>query len=248
MTLDLIALGALVFFAIWGAFSGFARQVAQAVAAVGAVLAAAPSGRFFAEPMSHALQSSLTVGVVIATIVSFLVVYLFVRFLLTQILRRILAGKDPKNRTADRTLGFFLAATKTAATMWIALSAATFVENNLVLAGKKYTFTPKDSKLVSLARSNNFIELVQFSGAKDLALAARLASDPKQAEKLKSDPDYAALMKDERFRQVLQGDAWKKALESGDVRALMQNNQLVELIHDPKMGRRLERLAAMSER
>ena len=46
------------------------------------------------------------------------------------------------------------------------------------------------------------------------------------------------------IRQLLQGDAWKKALESGDVRGLMQNNQLVELIHDPKMGHRLERLAA----
>ncbi len=248
MTLDLICLGALAFFAIWGAFSGFARQVAQAVAAVGAVLAAAPAGRFFAEPMSHALQSSLTVGVVIATIVSFLVVYLFVRFMLTQILRRILAGKDPKNRSADRGLGFMLAATKTAATMWIALSAATFVENNLVLAGKKYTFTPKDSKLVAFARTNNFIELVQFSGAKDLAMAAKLASDPKQADKLKNDPDFAVLMKDERFRSVVQGDQWKKALESGDVRGLMQNNQLVELIHDPKMGRRLERMAAMSEK
>ena len=88
---------------------------------------------------------------------------------------------------------------------------------------------------------------MQFSGAKDLVLAAKLATDPKAAEKLKDDPDYTALMKDSRFRQVLQGDAWKKALETGDVRGLMQNNQLVELIHDPKMGHRLERLAAQAD-
>lgn len=159
----------------------------------------------------------------------------------------MLAGKDPKNRSADRTLGFLLAGAKTAATIWIALSAATFVENNLVLAGKKYTFTPKDSKLVGLARQYNFIETVQFSGAKDLALAAKLAADPTQANKLKNDADYAALMKDSRFRQVVQGDAWKKALESGDVRGLMQNNDLVELIHDPKLNHRLERLAEKAE-
>jgi membrane protein required for colicin V production len=247
VTLDLLALGALAFFAIWGAFSGFAKQVAQAVAGIGAVIAAAPAGRFFAEPVAKAIQSSLTVGVVVATIVSFLAVYLLVRFILTQMLRRLLAGKDPENRSADRLLGFFLAAAKAGVTIWIALSAATFVENNLVLAGKKYTFTPKDSKLVGLARRYNFIETMQFSGAKDLALAAKLASDPKQADKLKNDPDYAALMKDSRFRQVLQGDAWKKALESGDVRGLMNNNQLVELIHDPKMGNRLERLAAQAD-
>lgn len=246
MTLDLIALGALAFFALWGAFSGFARQVAQAVAGVGAVIAAAPAGRFFAEPMARALQSSLTVGVVVATVVSFIAVYLLVRLVLTLILRRLLAGKDPQNQSSDRLLGFGLAAAKASVAIWIGLSAATFVENNLVLAGRKYTFTPKDSKLVALARRYNFIETVQFSGAKDLVLAAKRAGDAKAAQKLKDDPDYAALMKDSRFRQVLQTDAWKKALESGDVRGLMQNNQLVELIHDPKMNHHLERLAAQS--
>ena len=54
-------------------------------------------------------------------------------------------------------------------------------------------------------------------------------------------------MKDQRFRQVMQGDAWKKALESGDVRGLMQNNQFVELIHDPKMNPRLARLAKQAD-
>ena len=247
MTLDLLALGALALFAIWGAFSGFARQVAQAVAGVGAVIAAAPAGRFFAEPMAKAIQSSLTVGVVVATLVCFIVIYLFVRTILTTILRRILAGKDPKNRSADRTLGFLLGGAKTAVALWIGLSAATFIENNLVLAGKKYTFTPQDSKLVVLARRYNFIQTVQFSGAKDLVLAAKVARDPQEAARLKDNPDYAALMKDSRFRQVVQGDAWKKALESGDVRGLMQNNQFVELIHDPKMNQRLERLAEQAD-
>ena len=247
MTLDLIALGVVAFIAIWGAFSGFARQVAQAVAGIAAVAAAAPLGRFFAEPMSKALQSSLTVGVVIATIVSFLAIYLLGRLLLTMILRRLLAGKDPKNRGADRTLGFLLGFTKAATMLWLGLSAATFIENNLVLAGHKYTFTPKDSKLVALARQYNFIETMQFSGAKDLALAAKVATDPRAAARLKEDPDFTALMKDSRFRQALQGDAWKKALETGDVRALMQNNQLVELIQDPKMNHRLERLAAQAD-
>lgn len=247
MTLDLICLSIFAFFAIWGAFSGFAKQVAHALAGIGAVIAAAPAGRFFAEPMAKGLQSSLTVGVVAATIVSFLAVYLLVRLVMTLFLRRLLAGKDPQNRTADRVLGFGLGATKTAAALWLGLSAATFVENNLVLAGHKYTFTPKDSKLVALARQYNFIETVQFSGAKDLVLAAKIAGDPKAAQKLKDDPDYAALMKDPRFRAVLQTDAWKKALESGDVRGLMQNNALVELIQDPKMNHHLERLAAQAD-
>jgi hypothetical protein len=50
-------------------------------------------------------------------------------------------------------------------------------------------------------------------------------------------------MKDSRFRRVLQTDAWKKALETGDIRGLMANNDLVELIQDSKMSHHLERLA-----
>lgn len=243
MTLDLLVLGALALFAIWGAFSGFARQVAQSAALVGAGFAAVPAGRFFAEPFAQGLKTSLTVGVVVATIVSFIVVFLFGRLLLTLVLRRLLSPKDPENRSADRVLGFLLGGVKTAATVWIALSAATFVEHHLVLAGKKYTFTPKDSKAVAVARHYNFIEWVQFSGAKDLARAAKVASDPKTSAALKNDVDYVALMKDPRFRQLVQGDAWKKALESGDVRALMQNNGLVELLQEPKLLRHVERLA-----
>lgn len=247
MTLDLIALGAVALFALWGAFSGFARQVAHAVAGVAAVIAAAPAGRVFAEPMARALKSSLTVGVVVATILSFLLVYVLVRLVLTAVLKRLLAGKDPENRSADRALGFGLGGLKTAVAVWIGLSAATFVEHNLVLAGKKYTFTPKDSRLVALARQYNFIERVQFSGARDLVRAAKVAGAPKAASRLKDDPDYAALMKDTRFRQVLQSDAWKKALDTGDVRALMQSNQLVELIQDPTMSGHLQRLAAQPD-
>lgn len=247
MTLDLIVLGAIALFAVWGAFSGFARQVAQSIALVGAGFAALPGGHFFAGAVSKALQTSLTVGVVVATVASFVVVFLVGRLLLTLALRRLLSPRDPENRSADRLLGFLLGAVKTTATLWVALSAATFVENNLVLAGKKYSFTPKDSKAVAIARGYNFIESFQFAHAKDLALAARVAADPKAASKLKDDPSYAALVKDPRFRALTQGSAWKKALETGDVRGLLQSNGAVELLQDPKLAPHLERLASQAD-
>ncbi|MFO0597587.1 MAG: CvpA family protein [Myxococcaceae bacterium] len=247
MTLDLIALLLIALFALFGMLSGFSKQVAQAIAGIAAVTAAVPCGRFFGEPMAQGLKSSLTVGVVAATIVSFVLVYLVVRLILTAFLKRLLSGKDKDNRAPDRVLGLMLAGLKAAAMLWIGASAATFVENNLVLAGKKYTFTPKDSKLVAISRQYNFIELVQFSGGKELALAAKVADDPKAAAKLKDDPDYAALMKDGRFRRLVASDAWKKALETGDVRGLMNNNELVELIQDARMSHHLERLAAQGE-
>lgn len=243
MTFDLVALVVVGLFALWGAFSGFARQVAQFIAGVAAVIAAAPSGRFLGEPFAQGLKTSLSVGVIVATVVAFVVVYLVLRAVVTAVLRRVLAGRDPENRGADRALGFGLGGAKAGALIFVAVCGVIFVENNLVLAGRKYAWAPKDSKVAALAREYNVFEAVQFSRAKDLVVAAKLARDPQAAAKLKDDPDYAALMKDPRFRQVVQGDVWRKALETGDVRALMQSNPLVELIHDPKAGRHLERLA-----
>lgn len=248
MNVDLIALGAVALFAIWGAFSGFARQVGQAAAGVAAVFAAVPSGRFLAEPFAQALRTSLTVGTVTATIAAFVLIYLVVRAIVTGIIKRLLGGKEPeKNRGADRALGFGLGGAKAALLVWLVVSAAVFIEGNLVLSGKKVISTPKDSKLLAFARQFNAIETLQFSGGRELALAGKLAQDPAAAAKLKDDPDYAALMKDPRFKNLVQSDAWKKALQTGDVRSLMQNDKLLELVRDPKAGRHLERLAERAE-
>lgn len=243
MTLDLVVLIAVAIFATWGAFTGFARQVAQALAGVGAFVAAGPCGRFFAQPLAQQLKTSLTVGVVVATVISFVLIYVLARLVLTLLLRRLLAGRDPENRRADRALGFVLGGLKAALLAYVGISAATFVENNLVLAGKKYTFTPKDSALVKLAREYNLVELLQFQGAHDFAKVAKLAQDPKAAAKLKDDPDWGALMRDKRFRDALNTEGLKQALETGDVRSLLRSNEVVELIHDPKALHHLERVS-----
>lgn len=248
MTFDLVALGAVALFAIWGAFTGFARQVGQAIAGVAAVFAALPVGRFFAEVFASGLKTSLTVGTVAATIVGFVLIYLVVRAIVTGVIKRLLSGKEPEeNRGADRALGFGLSGLKAALLVWIGVSAATFLEGNLVLGGKKLIFTPKDSKLMAFGREHNAIEVLQFSGGRELALAGKLAADPTAAAKLKNDPDYAALMKDSRFKNLVQSDGWKKALETGDVRALMQNEKLLELVRDPKTSRHIERLSERAE-
>jgi uncharacterized membrane protein required for colicin V production len=248
VTFDLAVAVALLVFAVFGAFSGFARQVAQAAAAFAAFLAAGPAGRFFGLPVAQQFNASLTVGVVLATILSFLLVYLLVRGVLTLVLRRVLAaGKEKDDRSRDRVLGALLGASKAGAMVWVGLSAVTFLESNLVVAGKKFTFTPKDSVLVPLARQYNLLEFQQFSGAKDLAKALKVSGDPKAAAKLKDDPDYAALMKDPRFKGLVNQKALQQALETGDIKALVGNNQVVELIHDPKLLHHLERLGSKGD-
>lgn len=246
MNFDLLALGAVALFALWGAFTGFARQVAQALGMVAAFAAAMPLGEFFSEPFAMALKASLTVGTVAATIASFVIVYLVVRGILTWVLKRLLAREDEdghESHATDRLMGSGLGALKAAAMVWVGVSAATFIEDNLVLNGKKFAFTPRDSKVFAFGRSFNVIETFQFSGGKDLALAAKLAADPSGAARLKDDPDYLELMKDPRFKNLVTAPAFKRAIESGDVRALMQNEALLELVRDPKQNHRIERLA-----
>jgi hypothetical protein len=64
--------------------------------------------------------------------------------------------------------------------------------------------------------------------------------------RLKEDADYAALSKDSRFSKIINTAAMQKALETGDIRGLIGNNEVVELIQDPAAARRLERLGELS--
>ncbi len=246
MNLDLVVLVAVGVFAFLGALSGFARQVAQAAGLVLAFVGAAPLGSAAGAWAAARLSTSLTVGVVLATVVAFLLVYGVVRFLLTALVRRLLAGKDPGNRGADRGLGALLGALKAASFAFIGLCAATFVEQNVSIAGRRFTLTPRDSVLVPLARSYNLIEHLQFSGARTLARALKVASDPEVAAALKQDPDYQALLKDPRFKALLAHQGLAGLLGSADLAGLMRSGKAGELVDDPKVRERLERLGRLS--
>jgi membrane protein required for colicin V production len=244
---DLALLALVLAFALWGAFQGAARQIAQSIAAVGAWFAARPAGDFLGPIAAEKLDVSLLIGNVLSTFVSFLVVFVVVRLILTLILRRVLSGKEPGNRGLDRTLGFFIGGAKVAALAWVMICALSFVEDNVTLQGKKFGFVPKDSLAFTLARKYNLFEMSQFSGVSDAVRVAGLRTDPKTGAKLKANTDFQALLKDPRFAAMLDSAAMKKALGSGDTRALLQNDQVLELLQDPLAMKRMSRIAELSE-
>ncbi len=246
-TSDYALLGLVFVFALWGAYQGAARQVAQSIAAVGAWFAARPIGDFFGPVAAKQLNGSLVVGNVVATFVAFILVFVIVRFILTRILRRVLAGKDPGNRTADRTLGFVIGGAKVAAIAWVIVCALSFVESNVSIQGKRFTFLPPDSLAFSLARKYNLFEMSQFSGVADVVRVAQLQNDPKKTSALKANVDFQALIKDPRFASMLGTPALKKATGGGDTRALLQNNNVLELLQDPLAMKRISRIAELSE-
>ena len=246
-TLDFALLGLVFIFALWGAFQGAARQIAQTIAAVGAWFAARPVGDFLGPVVAEKAQVSLVIGTVLATFVTFIGVFVGVRYLFTRILRRVLAGQDPENRTADRTFGFVIGGAKVMALAWVVVCALSFVEDNVTIQGKKFGFVPRDSLTFRLARKYNLFEMSQFSGLSDVIRVAGLRNDPKTAAKLKESADFQALLKDPRFAAMLDTPAMKRALGGGDTRPLLQHNQMLQLLQDSTAMQRISRFAELSE-
>jgi uncharacterized membrane protein required for colicin V production len=242
VNLDLAVLGVVAVFALLGALAGFSRQLAEAVGVLAAFFSARPLGTVAGPWVAGRLGTSLTVGVVLATVAGFLLVYAAVRLLLTLVVRPLLAGKDGQHRGGDRALGALVGGLKAAALAFFGLCAATFVEHNVVVAGKRFTLTPKDSRLAALAREYNLIEQLQFSGVRTLARALTVAGSPDAAAALKDDPDYQALLKDPRFRGLLGQQGLAGMLASGDLAGLARSGKAGELLDDARLRERLERL------
>jgi membrane protein required for colicin V production len=248
VNLDLVLLGLVLFFAVVGAFAGAAKQIAQLVALAAAYVCSRPLGTFLGPKAAEALHSPLIVGTVAATLGVFILVLVIVRYALTQLIRRLLAGRDPHDRSVDRGLGFFLGGLKVALIIYVIVCALTFIEENVTIAGKKVGLSPKDSVIFSLARRYNVFEMTQFSAVQDLVRVAKASNDPKSAEKLKSDPAYLALKKDPRFGKALDEQAMQRAIETGDYKALLRSNIILQLIQDPMAAARLEAAADAADR
>ncbi|MCY0996328.1 CvpA family protein [Myxococcus sp. MISCRS1] len=249
MVIDLVILGLVLFFGMIGAFTGASRQVANWVGLALGYFASRKLGPLLAPRFAEAVDGPLVVGLVLGTALLFVCVWLTVRYALGALLARFLAtGKDNEDRSIDRLLGFILGAAKTAAFAWFVLSAMSFFEQHVVIAGKRVGVSPKDSLAVSAARRYNLFEMSQFAPMEDMVAVARASTDPERSQKLKNDPAYKALRKDPRFQRLLQDDQVKQALARGDTAALLRNDLVLQLIQDPDIAARLGAAAQASER
>ena len=248
MTIDLILLGLVLFFALVGAFTGAAKQLAHMVGLAVAYYVSRKLGPVVGPKLAASLGAAELIGVLLGTVLLFVVILIVVRYALGVLLRRVMTGKNPDNRTADRTIGFVLGGAKVAIISYVLLSALTFVDQHVEVAGKKLGFSPKDSHSFAFARDHNLFEMTQFAPLKDFVRVAQASTHPDQAAKLANDPAYKSLRQDPRFQRALKDDSLRRALEQGDTRALLRSNLILQLVQDPEFASRLGAASQASER
>jgi membrane protein required for colicin V production len=246
VAIDLIILGCILLFGLLGALAGGAAQIAQVAGMVLAFLCARPLGKWLGPKFAASFQMPMAFGVIVTTLLVFLIVLVASRIVIAFALRRMMAGKDPHDRSLDRTVGLVVAALKVSAIAYVIVSALAFVEDNVVVAGRKLGVSPRDSYAFKLARSYNLFEKSQFAPVQDLVRIARSARAGDTAE-LEKNAAYRALKDDPRFKKALEDPAMRRAVESGDYRVLLQNNYVLQLIQDPTIAARLAAAAKSAD-
>ncbi|MGZ3460723.1 MAG: CvpA family protein [Archangium sp.] len=249
MTIDLIILGLVLFFAVVGAITGGARQIASLVALAVAWFVSRKLGTFVAPRLAAALGGvPLLVGVVAGSLLLFLCVLVAVRYVLTTLLQRLFRSKDPEKRGVDGTLGFVLGGAKVALIAYVVLSGLVFAEQYIIVAGKHLGVSPGDSVCFGLARRYNLFEMTHFSGVKDLVAVAKVATHPEHARRMADNPAFKSLKQDARFQRALADKPLREALERGDTQAVLRSNLVLQLLQDPEFVARLGAAARASER
>lgn len=248
MVIDVIILCVVVFFALLGAVSGAARQIANMVGLAAAYFVSRRLGPMVGPKLAAAADTSDLLGVVLGTVLLFIVVLTLVRFILGTLLNRLMRGRDPANRGPDRLFGLLLGGVKVTLICYVLLSALTFVEQHVVVAGQKMGLSPKDSRAFAFARRYNLFEATQFAPLKDFVRVVQASTDPEGASKLQKDPAYKALRQDPRFQRALKEEKLRRALEQGDTQALLRSNLILQAIQDPEFAARLGAAARASER
>lgn len=249
MVIDLTILGLVLFFAFIGAVTGASRQVANMVGLAAGYFASSRLGSLLGPRLADALGAPLFVGIILGSVLVFVCVWLAVRYALGALLRRFLGtGKHSEDRSVDRFLGFILGGAKMVLIAWVGLSAVTFFEKHVVVAGRRVGVSTQESLTFGLARRHNLFEMTQFSQVGNLVRLAKASGDPEAARRLQNDPAYKALRKDPRFQRLLQDEQLKQALARGDTAALLRNDLVLQLIQDPDVAARLRAAVRASER
>lgn len=235
MTLDLLVIGLVLFFALLGALAGGLMQLSHLGALVVGGLFAKPLGLRIGPLVAAHFKWPELLGVLGVTVFSFFALYFAVQIILRMLIQRITANKVLGSM--DKMLGFALGGAKAAVILYVLLSALIFFEKPFTSI-THYSFETKGSKIAELVREENLFTRFTFPGTRGLTAVARAATNPAGAA---NDPDLVSLAHDPKVAEVLRTGELQKALQSGDGISLLRNNRVLAVLTDPKLRERLER-------
>ena len=244
MNLDYALLLIIGVFTLWGAFTGFARQLASVIAAFAGWFAAKPIGEVWAPVFVKATGWNERLATLATTVITFVVIYLLVRWVVTTVVRRVLAGKDPENRAADRVLGAVASGAKIFGLCWVALSALQYTEKHVSVQGRRPFSLPSDAHAVKWVRENNLFDYLGTSVEPPNLPKLLQGISVRDAVSLQKNPHFTALRKNPAFAPLLNDSKVLSAVEKGQWSELAQNPTVQRALSDPDVLEHLRGLAS----
>ncbi|MDF1566154.1 MAG: CvpA family protein [Deltaproteobacteria bacterium] len=253
MVLDLIALGAILLFALIGAMTGALSQVVHLLGIVAAWATARFVGLAIGPRIAAELKMPAIVGVALSALalgaVAFILVHVFGRWLL----RRLQGTRGPG--PADRAAGVLLGAVKSAAIVWCLLSVLVFFDRPLKGLGWKMDLA--GSEVAGLVRQHNLLahtglplpELERaLSGVRQRtgggAAASATGAGPLQGSSAAESKAARELAKDPRMRRLAADPQVQEALQKGDYVTVLRRPEVLELLADPDARAKLLQFSA----
>jgi membrane protein required for colicin V production len=206
-TLDLVVLGALLLFAVAGAFSGALRQLVQLLGVAAGWAAARFLAPRLAGPVLGSRPAAWERGALAAACFVGAVVLVS---LVGRALARRVQGPGGSPGATDRSLGALLGGLKAALGCWVLLSALALARAPIALGG--FRVDVRSSDFGSLAARHNLLEAAAPRQARLLERLFEAVQDPGVKERLRrGDADLRRALEDPRVKALLE-----RAAREGD--------------------------------
>ena len=242
MTLDLLVLGLLLFFALLGAAAGGLMQLTHLAGALVGGALARPAALMLGPALAQRLGTPEIVGVLVSGVLAFFVGYGLVQWLLRKAMAQTLTNRVLSG--ADRAVGFALGGGKAALIIYVLLSALVFFEKPIAKVSR-YHFETRGSTVATFVREHDLFTHFAVPGTAGLSALARAGADPAAAQQLANDPGFQALLHDPRIQVLVHEPDLQKALRSGDAISLLRSDRVMSLLTDAKIR---DQLSAIGER
>ncbi|MCA9523192.1 MAG: CvpA family protein [Myxococcales bacterium] len=240
MIIDGIAAGLILLAAIWGFFSGLAKQLVRIAAIVAAYLLAVPSGHYAASYLGQHVSTSYALLRVGATLLLGLTYYIVLSVVGTQIFKRI----DEKSETfskIDRRLGALAGGLKGGLLAYLALTILVFALPSLRRSQPLLAKEAEASMLTRLASESNIAGRLKLPRFRAIYKIALLASNRTAMQKAAENPAFRRILENPKAKFLLEPKIIQAVLEKNYL-LLIKDGRIFDLIDDPQFQRDLDRI------